>query len=168
MLLSSVALATVGVVTFGSRVWDRYRTTAERKGALSAAEGAASSRRNVTPGEAPPAGSAPTSRALMANRPAPEPAGDGRVRVISATGVAATGPARDEVPAAGASPESQLAATAGRHVLTGNYAEALPLYRHLERSWPETTAYAAMSRLLEKKVGTMNDTRTITPAAPSP
>jgi hypothetical protein len=53
-------------------------------------------------------------------------------------------------------------------VLTGNYAEALPLYRQLERSWPETTAYAAMSRLLEKKVGTMNDTRTITPAAPNP
>jgi hypothetical protein len=104
----------------------------------------------------------------MANRPAPEPAGDGRVRVISATGGPFTAPAPDEVPVAGASSESQLAASAGRHVLTGNYAEALPLYRQLERSRPETTAYAAMSRLLEKKLGTMNDTRTITPAAPSP
>jgi hypothetical protein len=168
MLLGSVALATVGVVTFGSRVWDRYRTSAERKDALTAAEVAARSTRHSTPREAPLAGSASTSRALMANRPAPESAGDGRVRVVSATGVTLPGPAREGVPAAGASPESQLAATAGRHVLTGNYAEALPLYRQLEHSWPETTAYAAMSRLLEKKVGTMNDTQTITPAAPSP
>jgi hypothetical protein len=162
LLLASVALATVGVVTLGSRLLDRYRSSPARVQAGATAERAP--RTDATP----PAPTGSASRALMANRPAPERAADGRPRVVWATG--APGAASNETEsaeAASASPESQLAATAGRHVLSGNYAEALPLYRQLERRWPENTGYGAMARLLEKRLGTANDTRTITPTEPA-
>jgi len=138
LLLAAVALVTVAVVSVGGRLWHRYRANIAREraaGVEASAPGAPS-----TTGIEPPS----ASRALLANRPAVD------------TGVD---------PGAGATQESQLAATAGRYVLGGNYAEALPLYRQLERGWPENTSYAAMARLLEKKVGSRNDTRTITPAA---
>jgi hypothetical protein len=157
VLLASVALATVGVVTLGSRLLDRYRSSAvlaqpqaaERPGA-----------RSDTPASS-------ASRALMANRPAPERAADGKPRVVWATGAPGLANAESRsVEATSASPESQLAATAGRHVLSGNYAEALPLYRQLESRWPENTGYAVMARLLEKRLGAAKDTRTIAPTEP--
>jgi hypothetical protein len=158
LLLAAVALVTVGVVSIGGRLWQRYRANSARQH-VAGVETSPASPRNPSGSQA---ASSPglASHALLANRPAPEP-GDERVRVVSTTPAAAE-------PGAGATPESQLAATAGRHVLSGNYAEALPLYRQLERSWPENTAYAAMAKLLEKKVGSHNDTRTITPASATP
>lgn len=54
--------------------------------------------------------------------------------------------------AAAASPESKLAAEAGRHVLAARFADALPLYRTLQRDYPQNTAYAAMTRVLEQKL----------------
>jgi hypothetical protein len=155
LLLAAVALVTVGVVSVGGRLWHRYRAQGARQRVVASVEASASTAAAPNSADAPSA-----SRALLANRPAPESGGGERVRVISATAAA---PA--SVAGSGASSESQLAATAGRHVLSGNYAEALPLYRQLERSWPENTAYAAMARLLEKKVGSHNDTRTVAPAA---
>jgi hypothetical protein len=153
LLLVAVALITVGVVSVGGRLWHRYRPQAARQGVVASVEDKASSPAMPSSSDAPSA-----SHALLANRPAPDPGAAERVRVISATPGGLAGEAGSS-----ASPESQLAATAGRHVLSGNYAEALPLYRQLERSWPENTAYAAMARLLEKKVGSRNDTRTVTP-----
>jgi hypothetical protein len=89
--------------------------------------------------------------------------------VVSATGTRAGDSAAALAGATATNPESQLAATAARHVLAGNYAEALPVYQQLERSSPENTSYAAMARLLKKKVGTTTDTRSIAPAtAPHP
>lgn len=140
-LLIAVALSTVAVVWLGGHLLQRYRTANARQHAL--AEAAA-------------------SRALLANRPAPEP-GEGRARVLAATG----SDGRESL-GSGASPESQLAATAARHVLSGNYAEALPIYRQLERNYSGNTSYAALARLLEKKVGSRNDTRTVTPAPGGP
>jgi hypothetical protein len=52
---------------------------------------------------------------------------------------------------ASATPESRLAAQAARHVLAARFAEALPLYRQLQQSFPQNTAYAAMTRVLEQK-----------------
>lgn len=158
LLLAAVALATVGVVSLGGRLWQRYRAHEARERAIASVEAGAAL--------AAPSAAAPSSASLplLASRPAPEPLDDGRVQVVSATPVAP--PAGD--PGASANPGSQLAATAARHVLSGNYAEALPLYRQLERSAPEITAYGAMARLLEGKVGSRNDTFTVTPAAPAP
>jgi hypothetical protein len=155
LLLAAVALVTVGVVSVGGRLWHRYRNPVARQRVVATVEAGASIPAVPSHADAPAA-----SHALLANRPAPEPAGAASVSVVSAT---ASAPAI--APGVSASPESQLAATAGRYVLSGNYAEALPLYRQLERSWPENTAYAAMARLLEKKVGSHNDTRTVAPAA---
>jgi hypothetical protein len=164
LLLASVALATVAVVTFGSRVVNHYRSSAAT--GRSAAAGEEPSPDRSAPPLAAPIGA---SRATLANRPAGERgASDGRPRVVSATGAPGTRAVGEEGPASSASPESQLAAAAGRHVLTGNFAEALPLYRQLERNWPENTAYAAMARLLEKRLGSTNDTRTISPTTPGP
>jgi hypothetical protein len=158
LLLAAVALVTVAVVSVGGRLWQRYRSQSARQHAV------ASSGASAMPATASAGGEAASaSRALLANRPAPEPGAE-RVRVVSAT---AAVPAAAEA-GASATPESQLAAAAGRHVLSGNYTEALPLYRQLERNWPENTAYGAMARLLEKKAGTRNDTRTITPAPAAP
>lgn len=154
LLLAAVALVTVGVVSVGGRLWHRYRAQGPLQRVVASVEASASTPAAPSSADAPSA-----SHALLANRPAPESGAGELVRVVSAT---ASAPA--SAAGSSASPESQLAATAGRHVLSGNYAEALPLYRQLERSWPENTAYAAMARLLEKKVGSRNDTRTVTPA----
>jgi hypothetical protein len=192
MLLCAVAFATVGVVSFGGRLLNRYRSTTERTRALAALEATSpTSRGGDAPGSgAPDTAHAPrdaedlgatgaASRALLANRPASErgsPAG--RTTVVSASGSsdlssgsAAAGSVNGTTPKAAGAPEvasqeSQLAATAARHMLAGSYAEALPVYRQLAREWPENSSYAAMARLLEKRVGTVNDTKTITPAAP--
>jgi hypothetical protein len=153
LLLVAVALISVGVVSVGGRLWHRYGAQSARQRVVASVEASASSPAMPSNGDAPSA-----SHALLANRPASEPGAVERVRVISATAEVLAGGAGSS-----ASPESQLAATAGRHVLSGNYAEALPLYRQLERGWPEHTAYAAMARLLEKKVGSQNDTRTVAP-----
>jgi hypothetical protein len=48
--------------------------------------------------------------------------------------------------------ESRLAAEAGRHVIAARYSDALPLYRALQRDYPQNTAYAAMAKVLEQKV----------------
>jgi hypothetical protein len=162
LLLASVALATVGIVTLASHLVNRYRNSPSGTRAIATAEGPAPDTRAPVV-----ASSTATSRALMPSRPAPEPATDGRPRVVFATG-APGDTSVERATAASAGPESQLAATAGRHVLSGNYAEALPLYRELERSSPGNTAYAAMARLLEKRVGTTNDTRTISPTKQNP
>jgi hypothetical protein len=55
---------------------------------------------------------------------------------------------------AAATPESRLAAQAARHVLAARFADALPLYRQLQQSFPQNTAYAAMTRVLEQKTAT--------------
>jgi hypothetical protein len=55
---------------------------------------------------------------------------------------------------AAATPESRLAAQAAHHVLAARYAEALPLYRQLQQSYPQNVAYAAMAHVLEQKVAT--------------
>lgn len=157
LLLAAVALVTVGVVSVGGRLWHRYRASVARERALTSTEAGA-----TIPAPSDGLVTTAASRAMLANRPAVDTEDDGRVRVVSATPAS---PAPDSASAGGATQESQLAATAGRHVLSGNYAEALPIYRQLERGWPENTSYAAMARLLEKKVGSRNDTRTITPAA---
>lgn len=150
LLLAAVALVSVASVMVGQRVWQRYREP--RSPELAAI---------VPPGPVEDVSSAAsTSRALMPSRPAIEAAPAGRAVVVSVTG----GQADDTAGPAGAGPEAQLAATAGRHVIAGNYADALPLYQQLERAYPDNSAYVAMSRVLEKKVGTSNDTRTVTPA----
>jgi hypothetical protein len=150
LLLGGVAAATAGIVWFGAQFLRNQRAGA-RADAQAAAEAAASP---VTGAES----------ALLANRPAPEvPDIPGRATVVSATGTPGSSPDGD-APSGGASSQSQLAATAGRHVLAGNYAEALPLYQQLERNWPMNTSYAAMARLLKKKVGATSDTQTVTPA----
>ena len=160
LVLAAVALATVGIVSLGGRLWHRYRAHSARDRAIATVHADAPGTNTPRADDARSA-----SHALLANRPAPESNGEGRVRVVSATAAAAK--PSGSGPGAGASPESQLAATAARHVLSGNYAEALPVYRQLERTWPENTSYAAMSRLLEKKVGSRNDTRTVAPATPA-
>lgn len=48
--------------------------------------------------------------------------------------------------------ESRLAAEAGKHVIAARYTDALPLYRELQRDYPQNTAYAAMVKVLEQKV----------------
>jgi hypothetical protein len=153
LLLVAVALISVAVVSVGGRLWHRYGAQGARQRAVPSVAANASSPAVPSSGDAPSA-----THALLANRPASEPGALERVSVISATAERLAGEAGSS-----ASQESQLAATAGRHVLSGNYAEALPLYRQLERGWPEHTAYAAMARLLEKKVGSQNDTRTVAP-----
>jgi hypothetical protein len=190
MLLCAVAFATVGVVSFGGRLLNRYRNTTERTRALAALETASpASRGGDAPGsdgtvrdarDAEDLGaSGAASRALLANRPAFERGSSaGRTTVVSASGSSDVSNGRaSAVSVSGAAPnaagtpevasqESQLAATAARHMLAGSYAEALPVYRQLAREWPENSSYAAMARLLEKRVGTVNDTKTIAPAAP--
>jgi hypothetical protein len=190
MLLCAVAFATVGVVSFGGRLLNRYRSTTERTRALAALETTSpASRGGDAPGsdgtvhdarDAEDLGATgAASRALLANRPASERGSSaGRTTVVSASGssgVSSGGASAISVSGAApnaagtpevASQESQLAATAARHMLAGSYAEALPVYRQLAREWPENSSYAAMARLLEKRVGTMNDTKTIAPAAP--
>lgn len=161
LLLAAVALATVGIVSIGGRLWHRYRAQGSQQRLVASGASVASS--SPLGASATPSSRALATHALLANRPAPAAGAHERVRVVSVTG--APSPAHE--PGASASPESQLAATAGRHVLSGNYAEALPLYRQLERSFPENTSYAAMAKLLEKKVGSRNDTLTVTPAASS-
>lgn len=162
LLLCSVALATVGVVTLGERLLSRYRVSRARELAVPVAAMPTSS-----PREAPSTVDAPASSTLLANRPAPERGAiQLPVRVISSTG----GGAQRANPASvtrGASQESQLAATAGRHVLSGSYAEALPVYQQLQRTYPENTAYSAMARLLAEKLASSHDTRTVTPAGPA-
>ena len=154
LLLGSVAAVTAGVVWFGAQFLKNQRAGA-RASAMTAVEAAAS----------PAAGA--ESSALLANRPAPEvPDIPGRATVVSATGAPGSIPDGD-APGAGALSQSQLAATAGRHVLAGNYAEALPLYQQLERNWPMNSSYSAMARLLKKKVGATSDTQTVTPATSS-
>jgi hypothetical protein len=154
LLLGGVAAVTAGIVWFGAQFLKNQRAGA-RQSALAAAEAAAS-----------PVGGAESS-ALLANRPAPEVSDvPGRATVVSATG-APDAVAEGDAPSGGATSQSQLAATAGRHVLAGNYAEALPLYQQLERSWPANTSYAAMARLLKKKVGATSDTQTVAPATSS-
>jgi hypothetical protein len=155
LLLAAVALVSVASVMVGQRVWQRYREPSSPQ--LAAV---------VAPGELEgvSSGAASTSRALMPSRPAVEAAPAGRAVVVSVTG----GRPEDTAGPAGAGPEAQVAATAGRHVIAGNYADALPLYQQLERAYPDNSAYVAMSRLLETKVGTSNDTRTVTPAPSKP
>jgi hypothetical protein len=153
LLLAAVALISVATVMVGQRLWQRYRepVSPQLAAAVSPAELDGASR-----------GAASTARALMPSRPAVEAAPPGRALVVSVTG----GHAEDAPGPGGAGPEAQLAATAGRHVIAGNYSDALPLYQQLERAYPDNGAYVAMSRLLEKKVGASNDTRTVTPATP--
>ena len=154
LLLAAVALVSVASVMVGQRVWQRYREPVSPQLAA------------VAPGQLDGVSSsaASTSRALMPSRPPAEATPAGRAVVVSVTG----GQADDTAGPAGAGPEAQLAATAGRHVIAGNYADALPLYQQLERAYPDNSAYVAMTRLLEKKVGTSNDTRTVTPAPSKP
>jgi len=150
LLLGGVAAATAGIVWFGAQFLRNQRA------------GARADARAAAAAAAPLAGA--ESSALLANRPAPAVSDvPGRATVVSATGTPGSIPEAD-APSGGASSQSQLAATAGRHVLAGNYAEALPLYQQLERNWPMNTSYAAMARLLKKKVGATSDTQTVTPA----
>ena len=156
LLLAAVALVSIASVMVGQRVWHRYRGDASRPLASAAAGRAV---------EAPPEESAAsTARALMPSRPAPEGSVPGHAQVVSVSG----GHLGDAPTSGSADPESQLAATAGRHVITGNYAEALPLYQQLERAYPDNSVYVTMSRLLETKVGASSDTRTVTPAPAKP
>ena len=190
MLLCAVAFATVGVVSFGGRLLNRYRNTTERTRALAALEATSPASRGAdAPGDdaivrdprdvEDLGATGAASRALLANRPASERGlPTGRTTVVSASGSSdITNAGASAVAVGGATPnaagspevasqESQLAATAARHMLAGSYAEALPVYRQLAREWPENSSYAAMARLLEKRVGTVNDTKTIAPAAP--
>ena len=146
LLLAAVALVSIATVMVGQRVWHRYQEAEGRPLSVTAASA-----------DSP---SDTTERALLSNRPAVDLPPPGRALVVSASHPQ---PGEGSSP----SPESQLAATAGRHVLAGNYAEALPVYQQLERAFPENTAYAAMSRLLKEKVGTSSDTRTVAPAPAS-
>jgi hypothetical protein len=61
---------------------------------------------------------------------------------------------RNKAAEAHASPEELAAANAARNVITGRYAEALPLYQELARNYPQNTAYAAMARVLKQKTET--------------
>ena len=106
---------------------------------------------------APPPSALPTGPAAISAEP---PAEKGAKAVPGAEAEDVAEPA-DDAASATASPESQLAASAGRHVVAGRYAEALPLYQELKQKWPKTTAYAAMVRILEQKVGA----GTVAPAA---
>jgi hypothetical protein len=153
LLLAAVALISVASVMVGQRIWHRYRDAGASPFATAVAPG-------ELDGTAPEAAS--TARALLPSRPAPapEPAPAGRAVVVSVSG----GDPADAPSPGSAGPRAQLAATAGRHVIAGNYAEALPLYQQLERAYPDDSAYVAMVRVLEKKVGASNDTRTVAPA----
>ena len=123
-----------------------------------------------------PAGS--PDQALMANRPVavsppppvatatpstppalPPAATNAEEPAVAAETTEGAEASADEVPAGGpqaeaaASPESRLAAEGARHAIAGRYAEALPVYRELARAYSQNTAYTAMARVLEQKLG---------------
>ena len=114
----------------------------------------------AAPAAAAPAAVAPATAAATA-APAPVaaaapavlprvPIGEEKTEPVAPADAKAAEAARKEAEAA-ASPESKLAADAARHVLVARYSDALPLYRQLQQSYPQNTAYAAMVRVLEGK-----------------
>lgn len=174
--LAAVALGAIGFAVFGDQLTGGTAAVAERVPERRAQPGTADPNRAATaqtvPGQAamanhpagqnvasPSAGVAastpPPSSALPTN-PAPagaEPAAEKGVKAGAESQAEAAPDEGGEPSDTTASPESQLAANAGRHVLAGRYAEALPLYQELKQKWPQTTAYAAMVRVLQQKVG---------------
>ena len=121
---------------------------------------------NAAPGAAPAAAAAPTVAAPTAAvlaAPAPAVAAAPALAAVPSVPVQAEPGAKltraqtkaaaeaHKAAEAAATPESRLAAQAARHVLVARYAEALPLYRQLQQSFPQNTAYAAMTRVLEQK-----------------
>jgi hypothetical protein len=89
--------------------------------------------------------------------PAPEASGDeqgppARKPRRGSKGREAKAEAAASEAAAAATPESKLAAEAGKHVLAARFSDALPLYRTLQRDYPQNAAYAAMTRVLEQRL----------------
>jgi hypothetical protein len=97
---------------------------------------------------APPVATAPPVAAATNAEPATS-AETTEEAAASADGTAAAGGAQAE---AAASPESRLAAQGARHAIAGRYAEALPVYRELARTYSQNTAYTAMAHVLEQKL----------------
>jgi hypothetical protein len=163
--LTALAVAAVGVAAFGKQLLSRV--TSSRNDAIEqrVAERESESPKQTTltnlpgtvaPAAAPPAAGLPAVAAAAA-APAAAPAVLPSVRVseekaeaLDPAAAKAAEAARKQAEAA-ASPESRLAAQAARHVLGARYADALPLYRQLQQSYPQNTAYAAMVRVLEQK-----------------
>jgi hypothetical protein len=165
IVLTTLAVAAIGVAAFGKQLIGR--ATSSRTGIEQpAAEDEHESPRQTTltnlpgtaaaPAAAPPAPATPAvaaAAAAAAAAPALLPSvriSEDRAEPLDPASARAAEAARKEAEAA-ASPESRLAAQAARHVLAARYADALPLYRQLQQSYPQNTAYAAMVRVLEQK-----------------
>jgi hypothetical protein len=174
--LAAVALCAIGFAVFGDQLTGgtapvsdglperlaQPDTAEPNVGAVAQAVPAQTAMANHPTGEnvaSPSAGvatSSPGSSAALPTHPAAvnaEPPAEKGAKAGAESEPEAAADEEDEASDATASPESQLAANAGRHVLAGRYAEALPLYQELKQKWPQTTAYAAMVRVLEQKVG---------------
>jgi hypothetical protein len=180
--LAAVALGAIGFAVFGDQLTGGTPAVAER-----------GPERRAQPGSADPNAAgleqAAPGQTAMANHPAGQnvaspsagvavsspPPASAPVSAVPAAEKGAKAGTESEAQAgdeggepsdATASPESQLAANAGRHVLAGRHAEALPLYQELQQKWPQTTAYAAMVRVLQQKVGAGSAAPATTPAKP--
>jgi hypothetical protein len=181
LVLAGVALAALGFATFGDKLYAGSSKPRAAWPQRPADRGAVKAREAASEGTArPPAPAA--DQTTLANLPASRGAAEESSPSSSApSAVAATAPSaerlaeasseaapdkRGEVAGAesnadedtpvddpNATPESQLAANAGRHVIAGRYAEALPLYEELQQGSPQKTAYRAMVNVLKQKLG---------------
>jgi hypothetical protein len=110
----------------------------------------------LPPGTLPPETLPARNAKATARPPADVPPAGGAASDGAETIAAEAGDAdeatRDKAAERDASPESQLAAAAARHVMAGRYSDALPLYQRLAQSAPQNTAYAAMTRVLGQRL----------------
>jgi hypothetical protein len=167
IVLAALAVAAIGFAAFGKQLIGGKPTSPtdgmEQRAAQDESESPKQATLTNLPGSAQPASplaAAPPAEAEVAPAaagPAAAPAvlpsvpdPEEKAEPVDPADAKATEAARKQAEAA-ASPESKLAAQAARHVLVARYSDALPLYRQLQQSYPQNTAYAAMVRVLEQK-----------------
>jgi hypothetical protein len=168
IVLAALAVAAIGFAAFGKQLFGgnttsptdgiqqraaqdenqspKQATLTNLPGSAQPAEGALPSTAGALPSAAPAAAEAAAAPAVMPSAPVQED----EAEPVDPADAKAREAARKNAEAA-ASPESRLAAQAARHVLVARYADALPLYRQLQQSYPQNTVYAAMVRVLEQK-----------------
>ncbi len=159
--LATLALAAIAFATFGDQLaalGSRVRDVSAPHSWASASDGASTAQSTMANRPA----AASDTRALAPSTPAgPSPSAlaataEDAPAVPTANSVVGAGAAEgtDANPNdSAASSEAQLAAAAGRHVIAGRYAEALPIYQQLQQTTPDNAAYPAMVRVLGRKVG---------------
>jgi hypothetical protein len=168
IVLAALAVAAIGFAAFGKQLVGGVAPSPtdgiEQRAAQDETESPKQATLTNLPGSAQPA-AAPAAAAPAAAAPIAAPAAvpaaapavlpsvavsEEKAEAVPPADAKAAEAARKEAEAA-ASPESKLAAEAARHVLVARYSDALPLYRQLQQSYPQNTAYAAMVRVLEQK-----------------